>query len=747
MSYIKKTLVSVVSAGMILAYTPGTEADAASISVKLKNYIGNKTNLTINSEGVYKLENNNNRFSGTDRYEVAENVASNGWNSAETIFVVNSMAFADALSASPLAYKYDAPILLTRKDSIPDSTLNKIKALKPSKIVIVGGTGSVNQTVETKLKSITGDVSRIDGKDRFEVAKKIAQNLGTSDKAVVTNGLIFSDALAIAPYAAKNGIPIILSKKDDLPSASLEAVQGKSDVLVVGGTGSVSNSVYNQAKATDRIAGNDRYEVSSNIIKELNIDSSMAYISNGLTFADALTGSVLAAKNGAPLLLTRADKLPDSIQSTINEENFNVFNILGGPASVKESVVEQLPNEFKLKEGTDYVVKNESGRLAIYQGTSKIADFGTSSFILKPEVYSKSNILTIIGDSEREYLGRMQFSSESNAYVRPTNLNIPFEDYLKSVVPKESPAYYHMEALKAQAVAARTYAYNEAGTTVLDDQSYQVYGGFDWNIRTSQAVTETSEQVLRYNGKLITAVFSSSNGGYTATNTDEWGTPKLGYLTNQADPYDTYTWKLKVPKTVISDNTITKAAEEQTTYSGISIETALKNPGWWWNTVNEDKTVFLNDEPKTSPLIDNVKNHLSKSFLNKEIKIKSISSFVLDPEKNAAKRSLEGSLRVKFYLKEKGTKNYSMDSEGKLKEFEETIEKSATDLRYLFGTLYYRSTYTPSVENNSDSFTINGKGFGHGVGMSQQGANNRANDGQTYKEILDFYYPNTTLGK
>ncbi|WP_060672816.1 SpoIID/LytB domain-containing protein [Rossellomorea vietnamensis] len=746
MGYFKKTIVSVVSAGMILAYTP-VEAGAASISVKLKNYIGNKTSLTINSEGVYKLENNNNRFSGTDRYQVAENVASNGWNTAGTVFVVNSMAFADALSASPLAYKYDAPILLTRKDSIPDSTLNKIKSLNPDKIVIIGGAGSVNQSVETKLKSITTDVSRIDGKDRFEVAKKVAQNLGTTNKAVVTNGLIFSDALAIAPYAAKNGIPIILSKKDDLPTASLEAVQGKSDVLVVGGTGSVSNAVYNQAKATDRIAGSDRYEVSSNIIKELNIESSMAYISNGLTFADALTGSVLAAKNGAPLLLTRADKLPDSIQSTINEESFNVFNILGGPASVKESVVEQLPNEFKLNEGTDYVVKNESGRLAIYQGSSKIADFGTSSFVLKPEVYSQSNILTIMGDSEREYLGRMQFSSESNSYVRPTNLNIPFEDYLKSVVPKESPAYYHMEALKAQAVAARTYAYNEAGKTVLDDQSYQVYGGFDWNVKTSQAVTETSGEVLRYNGKLITALFSSSNGGYTATNTDEWGTPKLGYLTNKADPYDNYTWELKVPKTVISDETITNTSNEETPYSNVTLEAALKNPGWWWDAVSEDKTVFLDGNQKTSPLIDNIKKQLNESYVNKEIKIKSISSFILDPEKNAAQRSLEGSLRVKFYLKEKGTKSYSMDSDGKLKEFEETIEKSATDLRYMFGTLYYRSTFTPTVDNENDSFTIHGKGFGHGVGMSQQAANKRANDGQTYKQILDFYYPNTTLGK
>ncbi len=119
-----------------------------------------------------------------------------------------------------------------------------------------------------------------------------------------------------------------------------------------------------------------------------------------------------------------------------------------------------------------------------------------------------------------------------------------------------------MEALKAQAVAARTYAIRKAGQTVLDDQSFQVYGGYDWNSKTNQAVNETSGQVLRYNGKLITALFSSSNGGYTATNTDEWGTPKLGYFENKTDPYDTYTWELKVPKTVISDETITDTSEK-----------------------------------------------------------------------------------------------------------------------------------------------------------------------------------------
>jgi SpoIID/LytB domain protein len=746
LGYFKKAVVSIISAGLILSYSPITDAKAASISVKLKNYIGNKSSLTINSQGTYKLENNNNRFSGKDRYQVAVNVADSGWSNADTVFIVNSLAFADALSAAPLASKYNAPILLSRKDSIDGETYKKIQDLKAKTIIIVGGTGSVSSSVEKELKNITPDVWRIGGEDRFEVSENIAQNLGTTNKAVVTNGLIFSDALAIAPYAAKNGIPIILTRKDTLPDNSYDVLQDKTDVLVVGGTGSVSNNVYNRAKATERIDGKDRYAVSANIVKQLNIESNMAYISNGLTFADALTGSVLAAKNGSPLLLTRTDNIPEDVTNLINAKNYNVFNILGGPASVSNEVINKLPNEFKLQAGQDYSVKNHSGRLAIYNGSAKVADFGQSSFVLAPSTYSTSNILTIKGTVERQYLGKMQFTSESNQYVRPININIPFEDYLKSVVPRESPAWYHMEALKAQAVAARTYAIRKAEQIVLDDQSFQVYGGFDWNSKTSQAVNETSGQVLRYNGNLITALFSSSNGGYTATNYDEWGTPKLGYLTNKEDTFDNYSWDLKVPKTAISNETIIKTSEDSTSNSNITLDAALKNPGWWWGAVNESKTVYLNGEPKTAPMIDNVKKHLYKNLVNKEIKIKSISSYVLYPEKNAAQRSVSGSLRVKFYMKEKGTNNYDFDTDGKIKEYEETIQASATDLRYMFGTMYYRSTYTPSVDNNSDSFTIHGQGFGHGVGMSQQGANNRANAGQTYKQILDFYYPNTTLG-
>ncbi len=70
----------------------------------------------------------------------------------------------------------------------------------------------------------------------------------------------------------------------------------------------------------------------------------------------------------------------------------------------------------------------------------------------------------------------MSFTAESGKYVRPVNENIPFEDYLKGVLPNEMPGSWPTEALKAQAVAARTYSIGKMGQTVADTTAFQVYG-------------------------------------------------------------------------------------------------------------------------------------------------------------------------------------------------------------------------------------------------------------------------------
>jgi N-acetylmuramoyl-L-alanine amidase len=291
------------------------------------------------AEGQHK------RLAGQDRFEVAANVAKEGWPSgANVVFLANYDAFADALSATPLAYKMNAPILLSRPTSLGDTTKNKLRELSPSKVFVIGGTASISNNVVNEVKNLgISSVERISGKDRFEVSAEIAKRMPSSSKAVVANGLNFPDALAIAPYASRNGMPILLTRDNELPAPTVSSLLNRkpSQVIVMGGTASVSNGVYADLSAYNplRIGGADRYEVAANIIKKLNLSTSTGFLATGQTFADALTGSVLAAKKNAPVLLTRNSSLPEATKEISGQKRMTNFVVLGGTASVSNSVV------------------------------------------------------------------------------------------------------------------------------------------------------------------------------------------------------------------------------------------------------------------------------------------------------------------------------------------------------------------------------------------------------------------------
>ncbi|MFT9599849.1 SpoIID/LytB domain-containing protein [Mesobacillus sp.] len=701
-------------------------AEASTISVKLSNYIGNSHSINVSTVGDYKLANGNIRMSGSDRFEVANNVASSGWSQSDTIILVNYKAFADALAATPFAYYKNAPILLTLPDRLENKTLQKIKELRPKTVYIVGGNASVTPNVAAELQKLIPEVKRIDGRDRFEVANKLAAEIPNNGKAVIANGLVFADALSIAPYAARNGYPILLTAKGFLPEYTKNSLQGRQSTLIVGGPGSVSESVASSLPAPRRIGGADRFEVSANIVRELGLSAETAFLSTGLTFADALTGSVLAAKQEAPLLLTRPDRLPAPISTIIAEKNSSSFTVLGGPASVNESVVASLPNEVKLAAGEAYSVKNESNRLALYKGSQKVKDFGSGDFALIPASYSTNNRIKI---NNKPYLGKMEFYLE-NGYVRPVNRDIPFEDYLKGVVPHEMPAGWEMEALKAQAVAARTYSINSIGKVVADTQGFQVYGGATWidgywEQRTNQAVHETAGKVLRFNGRPISAVFSSSNGGYIESNANEWGTTLVPYLNSKIDQFDPQiSWAIPMKKTQVDME---------------PYKNNLMNPGHWWGAIREADT----------SVTSNIKNWLYKNgYANTEIKIVSINDFRIAPERTSGNRSLNATLDIDFFVRYPATNTYKYNDAKEIDRINLQQTMSIGAFRSLFGTSVFKSHLLDPVEYNAenDILTIKGKGYGHGVGMSQYGAKSMAASGKRYEEILNHYYPGTVLG-
>ena len=279
------------------------------------------------------------RISGIDRYETAIAISQTGWESADTVVIATAGNFPDALAGGPLAYLEDAPILLTRSHKLHSETREEIERLGAGKAIILGGSGAVSDAVEAELDEMNLETERVGGKTRYETAALIAEKLD-STRAVVANGLNFPDVLSVSPYAAKNGIPILLTRSDALPKETSAALKRYASSLVIGGTGVVNGEVFARLPEPKRYGGKDRYETGSQVATQLPLGDSRAFIATGLNFPDALTGSVLAAKNDAPILLVRPDNIPTATEQQL--PSYRGFSIFGGTGAVSEQVKARL---------------------------------------------------------------------------------------------------------------------------------------------------------------------------------------------------------------------------------------------------------------------------------------------------------------------------------------------------------------------------------------------------------------------
>ena len=286
------------------------------------------------------------RISGETRYDTATNIANKGWSEgASEIVLATGQNFPDALAAGPLAYSLSAPILLTTKDVLPESVIKFIQDKGVNKVTIIGGTEAVSSQVEGYLRdSLRLEIYRISGNDRFETASKIADELPESyeARAIVVNGRNYPDALSVSSYAAQNGFPILLTEVNTVPAVTAEKLSGKEMTTVVGGTEAVSDAVFNQLPDPERISGKDRYETSAKVAELLpNISS---FVATGTNFADALSGSALAAMSGQPIILTRPTGLSEEAKAFFNNYGVMDYTILGGTSAVGSEVEQELWN-------------------------------------------------------------------------------------------------------------------------------------------------------------------------------------------------------------------------------------------------------------------------------------------------------------------------------------------------------------------------------------------------------------------
>ncbi|WP_347548442.1 cell wall-binding repeat-containing protein [Pseudalkalibacillus hwajinpoensis] len=284
---------------------------------------------------------NSTRISGENRYETAVIVSQAGWEFAQGVIIARGDDFPDALAGAPLAYDLNSPILLTHSESLDDIVKDEIERLNPEFAILLGGEQALSPAVETAIEKMGVPTSRLAGDDRYETAAEIAYSMPTSDKAVIANGTKFADALAIASYAAENTYPILLAKQDEIPKSTSQVLSIYPESLAIGGTQVLSDNLVNQLPNAKRYGGADRFETASIIAMELN-PSYKAFVSTGLEFADALTGSVLAAKTDSSFLLVHPEKMQDTVIEARDKLGIYHFTILGGPKAVSPSVEKQL---------------------------------------------------------------------------------------------------------------------------------------------------------------------------------------------------------------------------------------------------------------------------------------------------------------------------------------------------------------------------------------------------------------------
>lgn len=369
-----------------------------------------------------------------------------------------------------------------------------------------------------------------------------------------------------------------------------------------------------------------------------------------------------------------------SIEDVKKEETKTDTNVLAKGETIKDTT-----NKSTNSQKTNTTVSNKGTNTNKTTGTTTTAKKPTSNNVASTTNQSTNKVTTPTTKPTNSAINtttKPSTSTETNSNTTPVTsstkikfnnngviTNIDLEEYVIGVVAAEMPAAFHSEALKAQAVVARTYAMKKAskGITLVNSTSHQAYNTVEqmkakWGSSYStyynkikNAVSATKGKVLKYNGEYIEALYFSMSNGKTELPTYVWST-NYPYLQVVSSSWDANISVAKYTTTM--------------TYAKLSSKLGV--------TVDE----------------------------NSEIKVLSKTAGDRVNEISIADRTFTG-VKVRSLL---GLRSADFE-----------------------------------ITKTSSGVSITTKGFGHGVGMSQYGANGAAKAGYTYKQILNHYYSGASL--
>lgn len=411
-----------------------------------------------------------------------------------------------------------------------------------------------------------------------------------------------------------------------------------------------------------------------------------------------------------------------TVEPITNEKDIPKIRV--GLAENVDSITFQAGTSFKiLLKGKDnilikgqgkieWTIKLDKGKYYIYSGNKlvKAIDNKKNSLILELDDKKYTFALYDIsygqgyfwaGSEDRQFRGAIELFNVNNDKFNVINI-VNLEEYLFSVVPSEMPAWWPEEALKAQVIAARSYAlahlgkHSSDGFDLCSTVHCAVYSGVgSENSRTNKAILDTIGEVGMYEGKIIDAVFSSNSGGYSESSYDVWGT-KIPYLVG-ANNMVNLQEKFPLPPYKLNDLLLNdyNSFSGDPTYAGY-------NKYRWIKLVPD--TYFLHNFKLKSlkniiPLERSKGGSVKKIIIYGEEKQVTLSKDII--------RSKLGGLRSNRFIIEK-----RFNSDGTINE-----------------VIFY------------------GSGWGHNVGMDQTAAAGMAERGYTYKDIIKHFYKGSNIEK
>jgi stage II sporulation protein D len=424
-----------------------------------------------------------------------------------------------------------------------------------------------------------------------------------------------------------------------------------------------------------------------------------------LTGSDNLEFVTAKGKICAVLMVREADE--DKIRVLIMNQGFaGIYH---------DRIALRCAGGMTLKQGSQESTAAAGEELEFLPGDSRLKE---GRLILTPPDDAEITLTSLERtDGQPSYGGRMEILDTEDGLVLINEIYI--EDYLKKVVPSEMPGNFELEALKAQAVCARTYAYtqmqgnrySEYGAQLDDSTNYQVYNNVDPEPRAEQAVRDTYGKLLKYDGKPISAYyFSTSCGNTTDGSVWDMDPEDVPYLKSVAlqSSRKTYDWSKESEFASYIKRSNVRAYDSDSLYFR------------WKMTTNADLLAETFDGIGTITGVSITRRGGGGVAL--EMKIRGTDGELTVSGQNSIRAAL-GDSRLPL-IRNDGTSSEGWNS---LPSAFLTVEPDGRD------------------EDGVQKFTIYGGGYGHGAGMSQNAAQAMAKEGMKYEEILKFFYEGVSI--